>query len=191
MNRRSTRSAMGTHRSDKGDSPLRRVRRSVKRLLPLRHRREFLSPAETEGYRQTLDDLYRSEYGLTMHPLQRDPRVVPPRAIVEKVQGRNKADRNTFLGSGYRQTAAYLQDLRTHGYDVRRMQRMLDLGVGTGRLLVHFVPFELERYGCDVNPTAVEWTSGILGDLAELQLTRREPPLPYADGFFDLVIASA
>ena len=182
---------MGTHRSDKSGSVLREIRRSLKRLLSLRRRQKFLSAAEAERYRQALDDLYRSGYGLSMHPLQRDPRVVPPSTVVDKVQGHNKADRNTFLGTGYRQTAAHLRDLHAHGYDVGRMRRMLDMGVGTGRLLLHFLPFELERYGCDVNPTAVEWTSGVLGDLADIQLTKREPPLPYSDGFFDLVIASA
>src|SRR5262249_46339468 len=114
MNRRSTRSAMGTHKRDKSDS-LRGVRRWVKRLLSLRRRRTLLSAAEAERYRHVLEDLYRSAYGLSMHPLQRDPRVVPPVAVIEKVQGHNKADPNTFLGSGYRQAAAHLRDLHAHG----------------------------------------------------------------------------
>jgi len=120
---------------------------------------------------------------------QTDPAVVPPRAIVDQVQGRSKADPSTFLGSGYRDTTWLLERLRAHGYDVLRMERMLDLGFGTGRFLLHFLPFPMERHGCDVNPVALEWTSKVLGDFAALQLSQRQPPLPYRAGFFDLVIA--
>jgi SAM-dependent methyltransferase len=168
-----------------------RVGRSTKLFRFLRKKGKLMSAAEAEGHRQVLADLYRSAYGLEMHALQTDSAVVPPREVVDRVQGRSKADPITFLGSGYRDATWLLERLRANGYDVLRMQRILDLGVGCGRVLLHFLPFPLERHGCDVNPVAVEWASRVLGDFADLRLSRRQPPLPYAEGFFDLVIATS
>jgi len=180
---------LGTHKTN---SALGRVKHLAEKLLLRRKRREkrrLMSAAEAEGHRRVLADLYRSAYGLEMHPLQSDRTVVPPREVVNRVQGRSKADPSTFLGTGYRDATWLLERLRALGYDVLSMERVLDLGFGTGRFLLHFLPFPMERHGCDVNPVALEWTSKILGDFADLRLTQRQPPLPYAAGFFDLVIA--
>jgi len=98
---------------------------------------------------------------------------------------------STFLGTGYRDVARFIGELRAHGHDLLTMERMLDMGFGTGRLLLHFLPFQIERYGCDVNPTALEWTSKVLGRWADLRLTNPEPPLPFDSHFFDLVIAAS
>ena len=81
---------------------------------------------------------------------------MPPASIVNQVQGRSKSDPATFFGTGYRDTLRYLTELRDFGFDITRMERMLDMGFGTGRILLNFLPFELERYGCDVNPVAYE-----------------------------------
>ena len=88
-------------------------------------------------------------------------------------------------------TSRYLEGLGRHGFDAASMDRMLDLGFGTGRVLLHFLPFRMERHGCDVNPAALEWTSRTLGEFADLRLSTLEPTLPYDDDFFDLVIASS
>lgn len=126
-----------------------------------------------------------------MHPLQTDPSVLPPSAVVAKVQGSNTADPNSFFGAAYRDMVLYLDALRSNGFDLASMERMLDFGVGTGRMLLHFLPFHLERYAVDVNPAAVEWTSQKLGRFVTVELSRLEPPLRYESGFFDLVMANS
>src|SRR5262249_11959915 len=151
-----------------------------------------LMPAEeAERYRRALAEIYRSQFGLSLHPLQTGLAAVPPAAVVDKVQGSSKADANTFLGSGYRDMARYIEELTANGYDIAGMERMLDFGCGTGRMLLHFLPFGLERHGCDVNPAAVEWISGTLGKFAHLRLSQPVPPLPYDNDLFDLVAAAA
>lgn len=71
-----------------------------------------------------------------------------------------------------------IQALAEH---VKKGDRVLDIGVSTGRLLAHFP--EAERYGIDVSLNYLEKLSdsGIevcMGDVEDL---------PYADGFFDVI----
>ncbi|MEO6027345.1 MAG: class I SAM-dependent methyltransferase [Candidatus Binatia bacterium] len=146
---------------------------------------------EAASWREVLAAHYRSAYGLALHPLQSDPAIVPPRGIVDVVQGRDKDDPTTFFGTGYREAFRYVSTLHAHGQCPTRMERMLDFGVGTGRVLVHFLPFALQRFGCDITPEALAWTSGTLGAYASLQLTASEPPLPFPDAHFDLILATS
>src|SRR5919206_4361293 len=177
---------MGTHKSE--FTPIRKLQKYLRRM---RGKSELMAAHEAERYQRELAEICRSKFGLSLHPFQTSLSMVPPASVVNAVQGRNKADASTFLGSGYRDMARYIEELAANGHDIARMERMLDFGFGTGRMLLHFLPFSLERYGCDVNPAAVEWTSKTLGNFAKLQLSAPVPPLPYEDGFFDLVIASA
>lgn len=176
---------MGTHKST---SKIVNLKQNVARLFTSRRSR-FTPLTEAQSHRRVLTEMYRSRFGLDLHPLQTDYSMVPPAEVIYTVQGKNKADPHTFLGTGWRNAAQILELLHSHGYEVAGMKRMLDFGVGTGRVLLQFLPFNLERYGCDVNPTAVEWTSSVLGNFADIRLTTLEPPLPYNEDFFDLVIA--
>ncbi len=150
-----------------------------------------MTTAEAEHHEQAIARMYRADFDLELHPLQTNPAVVPPRAVVDKVQGRSKSNANTFFGTGYRDVVRFIEELRAHGHDVSSMQRMLDMGFGTGRILLHFLPFHVERYGCDTNPAALEWTSKVLGQFADLRLSKPEPPLPFDSDFFDLILATS
>jgi SAM-dependent methyltransferase len=176
---------MGTHRSS---SPIQNVVNWAGTLFA-RSPNKLMSEREAASHRARLSELYRTRFGLTMDPLQSDPAVVPAAEVIKKVQGSNKADPTTFLGLGWQHAATIIELLSAHGWDVSQMGRMLDFGVGTGRLLLQFLPFSMERYGCDVNPVAVDWASQSLGRHAQIRLTGLEPPLPYADSMFDLVTA--
>jgi SAM-dependent methyltransferase len=167
------------------------VKKTLRRFGLFRPSRKFVSSIEAAQFRQRLADMLWRDFRLNMHPLQTEPGVLPPRDVVAKVQGSNTADASSFFGAAYRDMANYLEALRTHGFDVMSMKRMLDFGVGTGRMLLHFLPFPLERYGVDVNPAAVEWTAQKLGRFATIELSEFEPPLRYPSGFFDLVMANS
>lgn len=148
--------------------------------------------AEERGYwLGVLEDFYEKEYGLDLHPLQRDSSLVPPFETLIKIQGPNKANPDTFFASGYRATLAYQTELRDYGFPLKDAQNILELGVGFGRLMVQYFPFAANLYGCDVTPEAVEWTRATLGHRIKLELTNVEPPLPYPDGFFDFVYANS
>jgi len=74
----------------------------------------------------------------------------------------------------------------------RGVQRVLDLGCGTGRHLVFLSKLGFKMYGFDASPRALamarEWLSES-GVEADLKLHKMEECFPYADGFFDAVIA--
>ena len=73
------------------------------------------------------------------------------------------------------------------------VKRVLDLGCGTGRHLIHLSKLGFEVYGFDVSPMALslarEWLTeeGLAADIIEHTM---EDPFPYADDFFDAVIST-
>jgi tellurite methyltransferase len=71
-------------------------------------------------------------------------------------------------------------------------RRVLDLGSGTGRHLVHFARLGFAVYGLDDSPEgtrlARHWLASE-GLAADVRVQSMHDPLPYADAFFDAVIA--
>ena len=167
------------------------MKQTLRRFGLLRSRRKFVSASEAAQYKQRLAEILRRDFGVSLHPLQSDPGFLPPAALIDKVQGSNNADADTFFGASFRDMGFYLEALRSHGFDLARMERMLDFGVGTGRMLLQFLPFKLARYGVDVNPVAIEWSQQKLGRYASIELSKLAPPLRFEDGFFDLVMANS
>ncbi len=146
---------------------------------------------ERDYWLNVIGDFYQTEYGLKLHASQTDPSLVPPLDTVVKIQRANKADADAFFASGYRTALAYQTELRDYDYPANRMQNMLEMGVGLGRLIIHYFPFEANLYGCDVTPEAVAWTRSKLGHRVQIETTGIEPPLPYPDGIFDFVYANS
>ena len=165
--------------------------RRILKLFRLRRKSKFMPAAESKQWQEDLRSFYKAEYGLEFHPLQCNEMVIPPPSVVAKVQGRNKSDPNTFFGTGCRDTLRYLTALHDHGYNIQSMDKMLDLGFGLGRILYNFLPFSIERYGCDVNPLAHEWAIKNLGEHTHLSVSQLEPPSAYEDNSFDLIISTS
>jgi SAM-dependent methyltransferase len=70
--------------------------------------------------------------------------------------------------------------------------RVLDLGCGTGRHVVHFSHLGHDVYGFDASPTAISMTQDWLNEenlKSDLRIHLMEEPFPYDDGFFDAVIS--
>jgi len=147
--------------------------------------------AERVYWLNALRDFYQTEYGLKLHESQIDPSLVPPLDTVMKIQRANKADEDTFFATGYRTALAYQKELRDYGASPSQMQNILEMGVGLGRLVIHYFPFQANLYGCDVTPEAVAWTRSKLGHRVQTENTGPEPPLPYPDGLFDFVYANS
>jgi SAM-dependent methyltransferase len=68
--------------------------------------------------------------------------------------------------------------------------RLLDFGCGCGRLLRHLGPVadQLEIHGADIDAEMIEWLRANIS-FGHFALTTPEPPLPYPDQHFDLVIS--
>jgi len=72
------------------------------------------------------------------------------------------------------------------------VQKILDIGFGTGRHLIFFLKKGFEIYGFDASPKglslATQWLTEE-GLTAELILHRMEKKFPYTDNFFDAIIS--
>jgi SAM-dependent methyltransferase len=146
---------------------------------------------EREHWRREMRRWYRDEYHLELDPVQDDERNVPPARLVAEIQPRARANPAVFLASGQRLVMSYLRELKDHGFDPRRFERILDFGVGFGRLLLHHYPFPAELYGCDVTDGAVAFASRRHGRRAALVRNELVPPLPYATASFDYIYANS
>ena len=146
---------------------------------------------ERQYWLNIMRGFYQTRYGLNLHASQTDSSLVPPLETVVKIQRPNKADSDAFFASGYRTALAYQTELWDYDSPVNRMQNILEMGVGLGRLIIHYFPFKADLYGCDVTPEAIEWTRRKLGHRVQIEITNIEPPLPYADGLFDFVYANS
>jgi SAM-dependent methyltransferase len=70
--------------------------------------------------------------------------------------------------------------------------RVLDLGCGSGRHVVYLAKHGYDVHGMDVSPTGLKLTEQWLaseGVTAELRQADMTATLPYADAFFDAIIA--
>ena len=173
---------MGTH----FENPL---LRPFKRLL--RKKKKRLTPAEAERALAEMKEFLETTGGVTMHPSQSDRSIAPPKDIVNKVQGSSKAHPDTFIGGGAQTALQYMRLIEAAGVRLKDLGAMLDFGIGTGRVSLHFTPFEVQRYGCDVNDVAVDWCRDAYAGQIEIAKTGLEPPLPYDADSFDLVLATS
>lgn len=147
--------------------------------------------AESAYWEDRLRRFCTDTYALSLDPLQADPKVVPPVALAALIPGTNKADLDGCFATGYRTTVSYLSELHDHGFDRQGMRRVLELGVGLGRLILHHLSFSSELHGCDVTPEVLAHTRNVVGHRVRCELTGLEPPLPYPDAHFDFVYANS
>jgi SAM-dependent methyltransferase len=124
----------------------------------------------------------------TTHPLQSDDTTVPSAKLVNQIQNPKKAQPDVYFATAYRHAVEFLSELDRHGFDYRRFDRVLEFGVGSGRLLRQFIPLGWKLYGCDITPDLVSFASRVLNDHAQIRLTGA-PPLPYENEYFDFVYA--
>jgi SAM-dependent methyltransferase len=69
--------------------------------------------------------------------------------------------------------------------------RILDFGCGVGRVItwLHALMPAAQFYGCDIDSEAIYWCERNLGTIGAFYNNALDPPLPYPDSSFDLVIA--
>ncbi|MHA1535565.1 MAG: class I SAM-dependent methyltransferase [Promethearchaeota archaeon] len=77
-------------------------------------------------------------------------------------------------------------------FSEKGVQRILDLGCGTGRHLLFLLKKGFEVYGLDGSPNGLEIAKNWLAEenlSSELTCQKIEHEFPYKDGFFDAVIS--
>ena len=119
---------------------------------------------------------------------QADGLPLPPAQLRAQV-GPAHADAGSFLQSGQAHADLLRGFLREDGASIEEFDAILDWGCGCGRILRHWASLPRTRvYGCDINPSLVEWCRANL-DFAEVSVNDISPPLPYPDSTFDFVYA--
>ena len=162
----------------------------VSRVQPV-YKHQIDWKAEYDYWSGLLWNHYDREYGLKPHPIQTDARIVPSGDLVDLIQSPQMGTEHGYFGSGYRNILAYFKELHDHGFRPDRMERILEFGIGLGRLMIHYFPFKAELHGCDVTPDVLVHTRKNLGERVHIENTGLEPPLPYEDSFFDYVYANS
>lgn len=77
-------------------------------------------------------------------------------------------------------------------FEERGVQKILDVGSGTGRHLIFFSKKGFDIYGFDASPKAISIAKEWLAEEnlnVKIKLNRMEAKFPYADNFFDAIIS--
>lgn len=122
--------------------------------------------------------------------LPKDPEALgalPPTPLMLRVTGSDNPD--FFRADGGRTFADFASAVERHG-GFGGIRRMLDWGCGCGRVTAYFLADGrvAEVHGVDIDGEATAWCAQAL-PRGRFQQTGLYPPLPFPDGFFDLVIA--
>ncbi|MDQ6605747.1 MAG: class I SAM-dependent methyltransferase [Actinomycetota bacterium] len=118
---------------------------------------------------------------------------IPPADLVYRVVPAFKAGDAEHARQSFHQYArssvlALERGLSVLGRELTSFERILDFGCGPGRVMRHLGPLAAgsQLHGVDVDPDSIAWCAEHIG-FAKFVIGPHEPPLPYADGQFDLV----
>lgn len=132
-------------------------------------------------------------------PPSKDP--VPPPQVAMKTSALDEGsfrmrtanlhiNRNEYLRSGCNDAHVLLRQVSRHGFNLRTMRTVFDLGCGDGRLIRLFRTIDgIRLFGSDTRPEAIEWCKQNLPG-PEYQLNGFSPPLDFLpDSSVDLAYA--
>jgi SAM-dependent methyltransferase len=119
---------------------------------------------------------------------------VPPADLILRVTtsfGQQSIDgaQTTFDLGGLEHLRSFERGLAAVGLTLEQFDRLLDFGCGCGRFLRHLGPLAdgLEIHGTDIDAEMIAWCEANI-PYARFSVAAHEPPLPYPDKHFDLVI---
>jgi SAM-dependent methyltransferase len=119
---------------------------------------------------------------------------IPPADLILRVAppfeaGDIEAARAAFDIEGLSHLRLYEQALAAVGGSFEQSERLLEFGCGCGRFLRHLGPLadRLEIHGTDIDAEMIEWLRANV-QYGRYEVAPHEPPLPYPDHHFDLVI---
>lgn len=111
---------------------------------------------------------------------------LPPEPL--RVRVSSVASVDGYVASGFQHYAALEAAVMRH-LDGRPPSSLLDWGCGCGRLLslIRLAVQPVDLAGCDVDSEAIRWCREHLPG-PDYEVSGFEPPLPYEDGRFDVII---
>jgi SAM-dependent methyltransferase len=114
---------------------------------------------------------------------------IPPESLQVQVLGKT-ATVHGFLYGGYMVAEGLRDVLKVVGRPLESFASVLDLGCGCGRILRWYADESprVALHGSDISADAIAWDRENL-PFARFEVNGPQPPLPFADGSFDLVIA--
>jgi SAM-dependent methyltransferase len=119
---------------------------------------------------------------------------IPPADLILRVAlsfGADQIDsaREAFDLEAHEHLLHFERALACAGRTFSDFNRLLDFGCGCGRFIRHLVPLsdEVEIHGTDIDAEMIDW---LRANVAEgfYEVAPHQPPLPYPDHHFDLVI---
>jgi SAM-dependent methyltransferase len=122
----------------------------------------------------------------TMLRADLDALPTPPPTLMLRVAG--SPEPGFFTADGLRSYTEFVDALARHR-EPGSLERVLDWGCGCGRVSVHALGLRLAPhvFGCDIDGEAIAWCQRALPG-GEFRRIDPDPPTPYADGQFDLVL---
>jgi ubiquinone/menaquinone biosynthesis C-methylase UbiE len=116
---------------------------------------------------------------------------VPPETLVQTTQG--GSDTQSYVDSTVSGFFSLSSLLARAGYDPASADAVLDIGCGTGRLLLGWYADRPGRIlaGVDINDGLIAWCRRHLGGVAEWKTSAILPPLPFDESTFDIVQLSS
>jgi SAM-dependent methyltransferase len=122
------------------------------------------------------------------------PSALPPISLVQRVvppfpPENAELELRAFAEGGKRSIRSLEQGLAAIGRELGGFEEVLDFGCGPGRTLRWLEPLAAHArlHGTDVDPDAIEWASEHI-PFATFATAPHQPPLPYEDHSFDLVL---
>jgi SAM-dependent methyltransferase len=113
---------------------------------------------------------------------------LPPPELAARVMG-CVTEPAGFLASGEQTAKEWQRSLTSVGVDLASAERLLDWGCGPARVtrwLAELAP-QAEIHGVDIDHQSIEWAQESL-PFATFHHVDPKPPLPFEDGYFDLVV---
>jgi len=142
----------------------------------------------TEGHARTFEYAVTDAWLARVFGRRLRARPAPPEPLQIRVAG---AAAGEFHATGVAAARRIAEILHAAGHPLARQRTILDFGCGPGRLAacLHEMHPHAKLHACDIDAEAIAWASDALSDVAEFHVNAAEPPLPFADGAFDLVCA--
>jgi SAM-dependent methyltransferase len=115
----------------------------------------------------------------------------PPSDVIATTQGIGNLD--AYRASTATSFMTMRSLLGTAGAVPSNIRSILDIGCGTGRLLVgwHCDDPGRQLVGTDINPDLIAWCRSNLADIARWEVNDVHPPLDLAAGSFDLIVLAS
>jgi SAM-dependent methyltransferase len=112
---------------------------------------------------------------------------LPPARLVNLVIGTRELAWYQLGGLFMSQSISTI--LRRNGTSIESFKSILDFGCGCGRIIRWLSALRsiAEIWGCDYNPTLVEWCQRNLSRVARFGVNGADPPLPFEGEKFDFV----